>query len=57
MTDRQVEAGSQYGMEINVEKKLGKDNRQRAIPIANYDTSAATGECGIMQPPGQPDNR
>jgi hypothetical protein len=36
-------------MEMNMEKNSGNEDLKGIIPIANYDRSETTRECGIFQ--------
>ena len=49
MTDKLIETGRYYGMEMNV-KKTNKSNEifKTTIPSNNYDRPKATGECEMF---------
>ena len=47
MTNKLIEVGRCYGMEMNVEKKINK-NFKTTIPSKNYYRPKTTRECGIF---------
>ena len=47
MTDKLIEIGGCYGMEMNVEKK-SNENFKTTIPSKNYDRRKTTTECGLF---------
>ena len=48
MTDKLIETGECYGMEMNVEKNKSDENFKANIPSKNYDSPKTTRECGIF---------
>ena len=48
MVDRVIEVGRCCGMEVYVENTKGVGNVTAATPNIRYDSSNATGECGIF---------
>ena len=48
MTDKLIEIGRSYGMEINVGKNKSNENFMTTIPSKNYDRPKTTRECGIF---------
>ena len=48
MTDKLIETGRYYGMEMNVEKNKSNENFKTTIPSNNYDRPKATGQCEMF---------
>jgi hypothetical protein len=48
MTDKLIEIGRCYGMEIKVEKNKGNMNSKATTPSKNYDRTKTTRECGMF---------
>jgi len=49
MSDKPIEIGGCYGMEINVEKNKSNENFKTTIPSKNYGRPKTTRERGIFE--------
>ena len=48
MTEKLIEIGGYYGMEMNVEENKSNENFKTTFPSNNYDRPKTTGECGTF---------
>ena len=48
VTDKLIEIGRRYGMEMIVKENINNENFKTAIRSNNYDRSETFGECGMF---------